>query len=102
MSEDSFTDFVLAQLHDFCQLRCRSMFGGHGLYNAGTFFGIIHSGRLYLRTNERTRARYLAAGMQSFRPNDNESLRYYYQVPADVVADTRRLVEWALDAVDGS
>jgi len=102
MSEESFTDFVLGQLHDFCQLRCQAMFGGHGLYNAGTFFGIIHDGRLYLRTNEHTRPRYEAAGMPSFHPNDRETLRHYYQVPPEVVADTRRLIEWALDAVDGA
>jgi len=102
MSEDSFTDFVLDQLHDLCQLRCRAMFGGHGLYNGGTFFGIIHRGRLYLRTTEHTRARYRAAGMGPFQPNDKQTLKNYYEVPPEVIEDTRRLIEWAVDAADGA
>lgn len=100
MVEDNFTDFVLNQLHDFCQLRCRAMFGGHGLYNAGKFFGIIRDGHLYLRTTPHTRSRYRAAGMCAFHPNHNETLNAYYEVPPEIVSDTRQLIEWALDAVD--
>lgn len=100
MSEERFTDFILNQLHDLCQLRCRAMFGGQGLYNAGKFFGIIHDGHLYLRTTEQTRDHYRAAGMRPFCPNRHETLKHYYEVPNEVVHDTRLLIEWALDAID--
>jgi DNA transformation protein len=45
----SFKDFVLDQLQGVPDLECRSMFGGHGLYQEETFFGIVFKGRLYFK-----------------------------------------------------
>jgi hypothetical protein len=36
-------------------LRCRPMFGGYGFYLGTDFFGILHDGRLYFKTDESTR-----------------------------------------------
>ena len=81
------------------------MFGGYGLYQGERFFGIIHDGRLFLKTGEWTRPEYVARGMLPFRPNPRQVLKSYYEVPADVVEDPERLAEWAaraaLDAGDG-
>src|SRR5207302_1728335 len=41
MSVDSFKEFVLDQLGALPELRSRAMFGGHGLYQADCFFGIL-------------------------------------------------------------
>ncbi len=43
---DSFKEFVMDQLQSFRGLRCRGMFGGHGLYCGDVFFGIISKSRL--------------------------------------------------------
>ena len=92
---DSFKDFVLDQLDGLRGVSCRAMFGGYGLYRGEVFFGIIHKGRLYFKTNETSRAAYRERGMKSFRPNRKQTLRTYYEVPADVMENAEQLVVWA-------
>jgi len=90
---DSFRDYVLEQLGP--DVECRAMFGGHGLYRDGAFFGILYKGRFYLRTSPRTRKAYVERGMQRFRPNARQTLKSYYEVPADVLEDRDELRRWA-------
>jgi len=99
MRADSFKDFVLDQLSQVPQLRCNAMFGGHGLYQRDTFFGIIHKGRLYLKTTGVTQPDYASRGMQPFRPNRKQRLTQYYEVPVDILEDAEQLTIWALLAV---
>lgn len=96
--DDSYADFVQDQLHALPGITRRRMFGGHGLYRDGRFFAIVFKGRLYFKTNERTRSRYEQAGMEFFRPSAQQVLRNYYEVPADVVEDSAALSEWAAEA----
>ncbi len=56
--QDSFKEFVLDQLAAMESITCRAMFGGIGLYRQGVFFGILHKGRLYFKTNDYTRPAY--------------------------------------------
>jgi DNA transformation protein len=100
-TDDHFLRFVLDQLQDLPGLECRAMFGGHGLYSEEVFFGIIASGRLYFRTRPATRGRYVAQGMQPFRPNERQTLKNYYEVPVDVLEDHEELTAWAAEAVRG-
>jgi DNA transformation protein len=98
---DSFQRFVLDQL-ELGGLRgvvCRAMFGGHGLYRRDAFFGILHKGRLYFKTDESTRAGYLKRGMTPFRPNARQTIRTYYEVPIDIVEDSEQLIAWAEGAI---
>ncbi len=75
------------------------MFGGYGLYTRGFFFGIIYRGRLYLKTDEGSRKLYEEKGMKPFRPNERQTLKSYYEVPADVIEDGDQLVAWARTAI---
>ncbi len=75
------------------------MFGGHGLYRDGTFFGILFRGRLYLKTDAQGLPRYRAHGMGPFRPNARQTLRSYYEVPPDILGDPESLVDWAREAL---
>ena len=99
MKDDSFKDFVVDQLAGVSELSYRAMFGGYGLYAGEKFFGIIHGGALYFKTNRATAADYLAAGMQPFRPNKDQTLQRYYEVPVDVLEDRQALAEWAQRAL---
>ena len=99
MHDDSFKDYVLDQLATLGAVRVRAMFGGHGLYRGPEFFGILHQGRLYFRTDARTRPDYIARGMLPFRPNPRQTLVSYYEVPADVLEDGEALAEWARTAL---
>lgn len=98
---DSFTEFVLDQLTGFPGVTARFMFGGHGLYRDQVFFGIIHKGSLYLKTDEASRPLYRERGMQPFRPNAKQTLRHYYEVPIDIVEDREQLIAWAERASRG-
>lgn len=95
----SFRDFVLDQFAGVGDVECRAMFGGHGLYRGEAFFGIIFRGRLYFRTDEASRASYLERGMRPFRPNARQTLGTYYEVPLEVLENTRELERWAVAAV---
>ncbi|WP_455379420.1 TfoX/Sxy family protein [Petrachloros mirabilis] len=96
--DDHFKGFVLDQLTDLRGLTCRAMFGGYGLYRAGAFFGIVHKGRLYFKTDEDTVARYRSMGMKPFTPNRRQTLKTYYEVPAEIMESPEDLVNWAMQA----
>jgi len=99
MRDDTFKDYVLDQLASLGAVSARAMFGGHGLYRGPEFFGIVHQGRLYFRTDARTRSDYIAHGMPPFRPNPRQTLASYYEVPADMLDDAETLAIWAHTAL---
>lgn len=98
MRDTSFRDFVLDQLRDIVALECRPMFGAFGLYSRETFFGIIDDGRLYLKVSPETLPEYTSRGSEPFRPTPKQTLKSYYEVPAEILEDRERLTEWANDA----
>jgi DNA transformation protein len=99
LNGDSFKEFVLDQLRDLGGVEARAMFGGHGLYSGDLFFGILHNGRLYFKTNASTAPAYIEKGMKPFRPNAKMTLKTYYEVPADILEEADQLVEWAKKAI---
>lgn len=101
MKSDSFKDFVMDQLCELRGVACRAMFGGYGLYQGESFFGIIHKGRLYFKIDQRTRPAYTAKGMKAFKPNAKQTLKTYYEVPVDIIEDAEQLTTWAGQAVSG-
>lgn len=92
---DSFKDFVLDQLSAMPELTGKAMFGGYGLYHRGSFFAIIHKGRLFFKTHDLTQSLYRSRGMQPFRPSARQTLARYYEVPLDILEDARDLATWA-------
>lgn len=98
MRDTSFRDFVLDQLDGLPGVRSRAMFGGHGLYLEEEFFGMIVKGRLYLRTDERSREEYRALGSEPVPFGDDPAGNVYWSVPEDVLEDARLLREWAAAA----
>ena len=93
--QDGFRDFVLDQLSELPGLTHRSMFGGYGLYCGSVFFGIIHKGRLYFKVTPTTVVLYKNHGMKPFRPNPKQTLKTYYEVPADIFEDRELLAQRA-------
>jgi len=98
MTTDSFLDFVTEQLAALPGLRCKRMFGGHGLYCGEHFFGIVFDGRLYFKTHPDTLDEYEALKMPVFAPSEKQILRNYREVPVDILEDVERLRHWALKA----
>lgn len=96
---DGFKDFILDQLTELDGVAAWVMFGGYGLYQRATFFGIIHKGRLYLKVSATTVPNYKDHGMKPFRPNAKQTLNSFYEVPIDVIEDAEALIQWATEAV---
>lgn len=96
---NDFNTFVLDQLSALPDVTCKAMFGGHGLYQGAQFFGIVHQGRLYFKTDAESRAEYETAGMSMFQPNAKQRLHKYYEVPVSILEDAQALVRWAKRAV---
>ena len=96
--QDGFKDFVLDQLGELPGLTHRAMFGGYGLYQRETFFGIIHRGRLYFKTDRITAPRYHDVGMKPFKPTPTQTLKNYYEVPVEVLEAADDLTAWATQA----
>jgi DNA transformation protein len=95
---DGFKDFVLDQLSGLPGLTYRAMFGGYGLYRRETFFGIIHKGRLFFKTDLMTAPRYRDRGMKPFKPTSAQTLKNYYEVPVEVLEASDDLTAWASEA----
>jgi len=95
----TFKDFIIDQLSACGGIQARSMFGGWGIYQDQTFFGIIHKERVYFKTNFQTAEKYRAEGMDSFQPNPKQNLKNYFEVPLNVLESPLELKEWAEEAI---
>lgn len=92
-------DDIIDCLSGLGDIPARAMFGGHGLYWRDVIFAVAHEGRLYLKVGERSKADFESRGMGPFRPNERQTLKSYYEVPPDVLADCEALLSWASEAI---
>jgi len=92
-------DRIKGDLSGLGEVTVRPLFGGHGIYWRDTIFAIIDQGRLYLKVDDRSKDEYLTRGMGPFRPNERQTLKSYYEVPAGVLDDREELVAWAREAI---
>ena len=97
--DESFKDFILDQLRELDGVEARRMFGSFGLYRDETFFGIVHKGRLYFKTDDSTVAEYRKRKMKPFRPNARQTLKSYYGVPLAILEDADLLCQWAANSI---
>jgi DNA transformation protein len=97
-----YLQYVLDQLAQLGEVSSRRMFGGVGLYCGELFFGLIDADTLYLRVDDESRGEYTARGAAPFRPYADrpEVSVSYFEAPAEVLEDARRLVEWARRSVE--
>lgn len=94
-----FRDRVVDGLSALGEVTSRPMFGGHGFYRGETIFGIVFEGKLYLKVDEESKPNFVSRGMEPFRPNKRQTLKSYYEVPPDVLADPVALLSWAREAI---
>lgn len=98
MAGDSLFEFVMDQLAPLGDVAGRRMFGGHGLYLDGEFFGMVFDGRAWFRTDERTRPKYREMGGLPVPFGGPGEDKCYWSVPEDVLEDGPLLVAWAREA----
>ena len=99
MAADRFEQQILDRLSGLGEVTSRPLFGGHGLYWRDTIFAIAYGGRLYLKVDEGSKGDYLAYGMGPFRPNERQTLKSYYKIPPEVLADPEALLSWVREAI---
>jgi DNA transformation protein len=74
----------------------------HALYVSDVLFALVTRDTLYFKADHRTLTRYLARGTHAFRPSPQQTLRSFYAVPAEVMADEDVLLPWAVDAIESA
>lgn len=91
-----FKDWVVAQLAAFPNLACRPMFGGYGLSASARdpLCGILFQGRLYLKTDARSRIPFERLGMGKFDFPALEPTGSFYECPRRVLEDKDLLGTW--------
>jgi DNA transformation protein len=83
----------------------RAMFGGHGLYAEGVMFALLDDGELFLKTDEETRARFVATGCRQW-VYVNKKVRMentgYFRPPDEAHEDPEAMLPWARLALDAA
>jgi DNA transformation protein and related proteins len=77
------------------------MFGGHGLYCDGAFFAIVLDDVLYLKADDQSRPRFVAAGLEPFvyqRQGKRASLGYY-RAPPEALESPDAALAWGREAL---
>lgn len=85
-------------------VRSRRMFGGHGFYVDDLFIGLIAFGRLYLKVDERSRARFEAVGCEPFvyEGKGKPVTMGYFTAPEEAIESPALMQPWARLALDAA
>ncbi|RYE32444.1 MAG: TfoX family protein [Hyphomicrobiales bacterium] len=77
-------------------IRMRRMFGGIGIFDGDAMFALSFAGRVYLKTDDVTRARYTAAGSEPFQITMRGILREtsYWSLPEGALTNAEALATW--------
>jgi DNA transformation protein and related proteins len=96
--QDEFTAHCLELLAALGVPRANRMFGGRGLYVDDLFVALIFQERLFLKTDEASRAQFQAAGSEpfSYATRDGErTLTSYWSAPEDAMDSPAQMLPWA-------
>lgn len=95
---DAFTELCVELLSPLGPVRVRRMFGGQGFYVDGLFMALIDRGQFFLKTDDTTRERFIAAGCTpfSFETKDGERVMTgYYRAPEEALESPPLMLPWA-------
>ena len=92
-ADPGFRDHVVEMLAPLEAINSRSMFGGYGIFAEGDMFALISGATLFFKVDDANRARYEEAGSKQYGPMP------YYRVPAAVLEDQARLLDWARESI---
>ena len=87
--DKDFLDHVTSLLGPIKGVTNKTMFGGYGIFHDGEMFALIKGTGLFFKVDATNRPDYEKAGSKQYKPMP------YYQVPAEVLGDTAKLLDWA-------
>jgi DNA transformation protein and related proteins len=98
---DEFLAHVLELLAPLGRVAARPMFGGHGLYCDGVFFGIVLDNNLYLKADDRNRGEFERAGSEvfSYSRKGKRATLNFYRAPEAAMDTPRLMLPWARSAL---
>ena len=98
---DEFLAHALELLAPLGRVTARAMFGGHGLYCDGVFFGIVLDNTLYLKADERNRGDFERAGCEifSYSRNGKRATLNFYRAPEDAMDAPHLMLPWGRNAL---
>ncbi|PPD02862.1 MAG: competence protein TfoX [Methylocystis sp.] len=88
----------------FAAVSVKRMFGGHGVYADGLFFGIEAGGEIYLKADRHSAAWFQEAGSRPFvyQGKDRPITISYWSLPDQALEDADELVRWAKFALEAA
>ncbi len=95
---DALSELCVELLAPLGPVRTRPMFGGRGFYVDGLFMALIADGQFYLKVDDQTRERFVAAGCPPFRyaTQDGERVMHgYYRPPEEALESPPLMRPWA-------
>jgi DNA transformation protein len=95
---DAFTELCVELLSPLGPVRVRRMFGGQGIYVDGLFMALIADGQLFLKADELTRERFVAAGCPPFTYPTKDGERMvmsYFRPPEETLESPPLMRPWA-------
>jgi DNA transformation protein and related proteins len=98
---DEFVAHVLELLAPLGGVAARRMFGGHGLYCDGVFFGILLDNTLYLKADDRNRGEFELAGSEifSYARSGKRATLNFYRAPEETMDTPHLMLPWARSAL---
>ena len=99
-TKPAFVEFIEETLSPI-KARCKSMFGGWGVYTQDRMMGLIIEDVLYLKTDSENIAMFKNAKLEPFTyETSQKSVSIsYYRAPEDMLEDWEALEPWIIGAV---
>ncbi len=100
-ARDEFLAHALDLLEPLGRVHARGMFGGHGIYCDGVFFGIVLDNTLYLKADDRNRGEFERAGSEifSYSRKGKRATLNFYRAPEDALDAPQLMLPWAKSAI---
>jgi DNA transformation protein len=102
---DGFIELCVEMLQPLGPVRPRRMFGGHGIYVDGLFMALVIQNQLYLKTDDVSRERFVAAGCEPFSyatKNGERQVMSYYRPPEEALESPPLMLPWARLALEAA
>ena len=79
----------------------RKMFGGASIYDDGIHFALVDDDVLYLKADDTTKLRYIAAGLKPFTYDGMTGpvSMSYWRAPERLFDEPDEMLEWAREAI---